>query len=448
MKILLVRSPRIKQAITLSDFMFSEPLGLEMIYGVYKEKYQVEIFDMMVEKQTIGSKIREYKPDFVGITSLCIDVSKVIQLCKEVKLFNESIKTFVGGTQAYLSPESFFSEYVDGVFNYTNKNNLISFINNDDDIPGVYQRKNDFKEKFTREKNQYILPDRTSTDKYREHYSYFGYKPAAIMEFGLGCEKACNFCLRWRIEGHVEVLIDEELTKMDLKNIKEQTIMFIDNDFLGSREKVIRFLDIIGELRIKKNYIIYGSVSGVLENEDLLIQLKAIGLKAILIGYETFSDDELQGYNKSATVMDNIQASRILKSLKIDVWASFMSHPDWDKKDFKLFRRYIKNLEPEISTINPLTPFPGLSIYKEYKERLLFQVDDFEKWSFGQLVIKPSKMSLRMYYYQLLLTYFYVNFAVNKNTEMIRKYGLRNIYRIVTGSFQGLTRYLKLIIKS
>ena len=35
MKILLVRPPRIKQAITLGNFMFSEPLGLEMIrkYG-------------------------------------------------------------------------------------------------------------------------------------------------------------------------------------------------------------------------------------------------------------------------------------------------------------------------------------------------------------------------------------------------------------------------------
>ena len=35
MKILLVRPPRIKQAITVSNFMFSEPLGLEMIYGVF-----------------------------------------------------------------------------------------------------------------------------------------------------------------------------------------------------------------------------------------------------------------------------------------------------------------------------------------------------------------------------------------------------------------------------
>ena len=44
MKILLVRPPRIKQAITLSDFMFSEPLGLEMIYGSLKTNLYVNIF--------------------------------------------------------------------------------------------------------------------------------------------------------------------------------------------------------------------------------------------------------------------------------------------------------------------------------------------------------------------------------------------------------------------
>ena len=53
MKILLVRPPRIKQAITLSNFMFSEPLGLEMIYSVFEQNHTVEIFDMMIEKLSI-----------------------------------------------------------------------------------------------------------------------------------------------------------------------------------------------------------------------------------------------------------------------------------------------------------------------------------------------------------------------------------------------------------
>ena len=91
MRVLLVRPPRIKQAITLSDFMFSEPIGLEMIYGAIKDLCEVEIFDMMIEIMSLTEKLKEYNPDIVGITSLCIDVNKVIELTVESKGLNPKI---------------------------------------------------------------------------------------------------------------------------------------------------------------------------------------------------------------------------------------------------------------------------------------------------------------------------------------------------------------------
>ena len=446
MKILLVRPPRIKQAITLSNFMFSEPLGLEMIYSVFEQNHTVEIFDMMIEKLSIEEKIRDFEPDRVGITSLCIDVLKVIELSNKIKACNSNIITFVGGTQALLSPESFFEPSIDYVFNYTTKDNLIKFLNNDSNIEGVYQKENSFKDSFQKGNNEYMLPNRASTLKYRAYYSYFGYRPAAIMEYGLGCESRCNFCLRWRIEGYKEIQIDRAITVADLNAITESTIMFIDNDFLSSREKLSGFLDIIKELDLKKNYIIYGSVKGVIETQDLLKEFVRLGLSAILIGYETFKDEELMNYNKKITADENFKASIILKELNIDVWASFMAHPDWDKTDFESFRAYIKKIRPQITTINPLTPFPGLPLYEEYKDRLLFSAVDYEKWSFGQLIIKPSKISVRRYYYELMITYLYVNLFVNGNTKMLKKFGLMNVLRIGFGAVKASKNYIKLMI--
>ncbi len=447
MRILLVRPPRIRQAITLSNFMFSEPLGLEMIYGVLEFDHIVEIFDMMVDKLSIEEKISEFKPDTIGITSLCIDVFKVIDLCNKIKEHDNSITTFVGGTQALLSPQSFFHPSIDYVFNYTTKGNLLKFVNGDKSIEGIYFKENSFKDVFQKDKNEYMLPNRNSTNKYRSQYSYFGYRPAAIMEYGLGCESRCNFCLRWRIEGYKEFEIDKAITIEDLKNIKEDTIMFIDNDFLASREKLEGFLKIIKEFKLKKNYIIYGSVKGVIESQETLKDFASLGLKAILIGYETFKDEELEHYNKKITAKSNLKASRILKDLKIDVWASFMAHPDWDKNDFKQFRKYIKKVNPQITTINPLTPFPGLPLYEEFKERLMFKAEDYEKWSFGQLIIRPSKISVRTYYYELMITYLYVNLFVNGNTDMLKKFGAKNVFRIVIGAIKAYNNYIKLMIK-
>lgn len=453
MRILLVRPPRIKQAITLSDFMFSEPIGLEMVYGVLKENYVVEIFDMMIEEISLSEKIKNFNPHVIGITSLCIDVIKVLGLCSEAKKLNDSIITVVGGTQAFLNPEGFINENVDYIFEFTTSENLLKFydslsLGNIELIDGVRSKKLDYKSTGVKGRNKYILPDRSSTAKYRNQYSYFGYRPAAIAEFGTGCEKVCDFCLRWRIEGVKERLIDLELTKKDLASIKEPTIMFMDNDFLASKTKLETFISVVKELNLNKNYIMYGSVKGVIEYKEYLKELKSLGLKALLVGYETFSDEEMSNYHKKSNTSDNFEASEILRELGIDVWASYMAHPDWDRNDFKSFRKYIKKLKPQITSISPLTPFPNLPMYEKYKERLLYTIDDFEKWSFGQVMIRPSKVSLGAYYFELLKTNLYVNLFINKNTEMIKKFGIGNILRIFTGSLKAVKKYVVLMFKS
>ena len=452
MKILLVRPPRIEQAITLSDFMFSEPLGLEMVYGALKEQHEIEIFDMMIEKISLSRKIESFKPDTVGITSLCIDVFKVIELCTEVKKANREVVTVVGGTQAYLNPEAFYHESIDHIFQFTSVDNLEIFyeglaIGEIQKADGVLSRAFEYETTGVKGYNQYMIPDRSSTAKYRAEYSYFGYRPAAIMEFGTGCEKVCDFCLRWRIEGVKEKLIDRELTKKDLLSIQEPTIMFIDNDFFASREKIKAFLQLVQELKLKKNYIVYGSVEGILGYKEYLKELSGIGLKAILVGYETFKDIEMSQYQKNATASDNKLAARVLKDAGIDVWASFMAHPDWSKKDFKELRAYIKALKPQISSISPLTPFPGLPMYAYYKDRLLYKAEDYEKWSFGQVMIKPSQISLKGYYYELLKTSLYVNICINNNTEMIKSFGGKNVFRILKGSLKAAKKYFVLAWK-
>lgn len=453
MKILLVRPSRIKQAITLSDFMFSEPIGLEMVYGILKSNHDVEIFDMMIEDMSLTEKIKSFSPGAVGITSLCIDVSKVIGLCSEAKTVNTSIITVVGGTQAYLNPKAFYHESVDHIFEYTNSSNLKKLydffsLNKSEIIDGVRSKIFGYKSTGIKGRNEYMLPDRSSTAKYRGEYSYFGYKPAAIMEFGTGCEKVCDFCLRWRIEGAKERLIDPDLTKNDLNNITEPTIMFMDNDFLANNEKLEAFTRLVKELDLNKNYIMYGSVKGVIEYKEYLKELKNLGLKALLVGYETFSDDEMTDYHKKSTTSDNLEASRILRELGIDVWASFMAHPDWNKNDFKLFRNYIKKLKPQITSISPLTPFPNLPMYEKYRESLLYTADDFEKWSFGQVMIMPSEISLKSYYWELLKTNLFVNLFVNNNTEMIKKFGLKNIFRILSGSLKAVKKYIILMMEN
>jgi len=469
MKILLVSTKRIPQAITLSDIMFSEPVGLEILYGVLKNDHDVEIFDMMCEDTPLTTKLKEINPDLVGFTSLCIDVHQVIKGAKEVKAYNSSVRVVVGGTQAYLNPDAFFHDAIDAVFHYTTKKNLLSYFNEGIPTKGVLIKKDGYKipasdnvmieimneettidgsrncEHEEIDLNEALLPDRSSTEKYRKYYSYFGYKPAAIMQISRGCNKQCNFCLRWRIEGCREQELDREMIEEDLRQIKEDTIMFYDNDILGSEERVQRVIEIFGGLKRKKNLIAYASVAGILNHEKSLKTLQNAGLKALLVGYESFKDEEMVRYRKKSRVKDNYKAADLLKEVGIDVWASFMAHPDWDKEDFKSFRRYVKELRPEISSVSPLTPFPNLPLYAEYKSRLLFEKEDYEKWSFGQVTVLPGKISLKDYYREMLKTNLYINLILNRPTMMLKKYGIKRMMSLTVGSAKSFFKYRNLM---
>jgi radical SAM superfamily enzyme YgiQ (UPF0313 family) len=233
-----------------------------------------------------------------------------------------------------------------------------------------------------------------------------------------------------------------------IKEIEEPSIMIYDNDFLNNRDRLEAFCDLLEKNGIRKNFICYASVKSIISHPDTIRRVAKNGLRAVLVGYESFSQREMEAYKKKSTVEESYKASALLKELGIDCWASFILHPDWDKEDFRSFRRFIRRLEPEISTFSPLTPFSNLPLYEQYKDRLLFGIEDYEQWSFGKVSIRPSRISLRQYYYEMVKTILYVNLFMNSTSYMIKRFGVSTLFRLFKGSIKILPVYLKLMLKS
>ena len=452
MKVLLVRPPRIKQAVALGEFMYSEPIGLEMVYTMLEDSHQVEILDLMSEKVAIEDKMREFKPQVVGITTLCIDVPIVKDLAERVKGYDPSIMTVIGGTQTFLNSKAFFIDSVDHVMKYTTTNTikeLFGYLEREENPPvidGICSRVNKYKTTSTYGINEYVRPNRASTSRYRRNYTYFGYKPCAIMGTAQGCSKVCRFCLRWRIEGPTEKYFSMDSVKDEIKSIQEENIMIFDNDFLHNSDRIKELCDFLEKEQIYKNFICYASVNSILKNKEAIKRFRSLGLKAVLLGYETFKDEELQKYEKKSSVQNNVEANNFTKEIGLDVWASFMIHPDWSIEDFKSFRRYIKILNPETSTFSPLTPFPNLPLYQEYGDRLLVTEKDYERWSFGQVTVMPSNMSLRRYYLEILKTNLYVNLPLENIKYLTKRFGIFSIFRLFRGSVTLFIKYIKLML--
>ncbi|MCR3923037.1 MAG: cobalamin-dependent protein [Firmicutes bacterium] len=453
MNVLLVRPGRRKQAITLGEFMFSEPFGLECLYALLKDKHKVTILDLMVGEEDFVTEFMAIKPDVIGFTSLCIDVFAVLELARQTKKLKKDCITLVGGTQTYLAPASFYDESIDHVVHYTTRGNIKALFSHLEQgehfapIAGIHSRATDYVDTGQKGYNDYLVPDRTSTSQYRHHYSYFGYQPCAIMQTSRGCSAMCNFCLRWKIEGCQEVDEPIEDVVAQIAHIDEPNVMIFDNNFLYNQERLERFCELLEQEKIKKNFICYGSAESIVAHKDTMGRLADNGLCAVLVGYESFSEQDLQSYKKVATPQTNVMAAKILKESGIDCWASFIVNPDWDILDFKQMRRYIRQLHPQISSLSPLTPFPGSYLYHKYQNRVLFAPEDYDKWSFSLVSIQPSQMSLRRYYYEVLKTNLYVNLYLNNASYMAKKFGIKTLYHLFCGALRFLSAYIKLMLK-
>lgn len=451
MRILLVRTARLKQAITLGEFMFCEPIGLECVYAVLKERHTLRILDLMVDEGPIEQVCAEWKPDAVGITSLCVDVTSVLELARRVKACQPGIVTVVGGTQAFMVPASFEDPAVDHIYVFTTRANLLEGFAALADgaamppLDGVRSRARGYAPTGGKGFNEYLVPDRSSTAAYRKHYSYFGYQPCAIMQTSQGCGQHCGFCLRWRLEGGQAVDQPLEVVLDQIRNMAEPSIMMYDNDLLHDGPRLEALCERLEREGIRKNFLCYGSVHAVLANRAAVERFARNGLRAVLIGYESFDPGQLAHYRKGSTPDDNLAAAEFLRSIRVDAWASFILHPDWDAADFRSFRRHLRALRPQVASMSPLTPFLPIPFFKPYEDRLLFARDDYEKWSFSQVTIQPSRMSLRRYYYEVLKSNLYINLWSNNLGYLVRKFGLGTVLRLMRGSLRVMRRYWKLM---
>lgn len=451
MKILLVRPWVNKRITTVRNFLFGEPMGLECVATLLKESgAEILVADFMVEERgALATYLHDFQPDVVGITSQCTDVENVIAIAKEVKNYAPKMTVMVGGVQATCFPDCYFIDEIDYVFKSTTRLNVQALMaemqgeTTVSRIDGIYSRALDFINEGEFCFNEYVVPDRSVTARYRSAYKYVGYQPCAIVQTAYGCRNRCHFCVRWKLEGGelrevpIEAIVDQ------IEGLEEPYVMVCDNDFLINEVRLNAFCDLLEARNIQKGYICYGSVNSILEKPQTLKRLAKNGLLAVIVGYESFNDAHLKTYNKAATVDDNVKATHLLKEAGIACWGSFIIHPDWSHADFKKLLEYIGVLKPELITFSPLVPHPMTSLYDTYKSRLLYPVEAYDKWNFGDVLIRPSQMSLKAYYWEVIKLTLKVNCNWHSVKYTLRAFPLKNTLKMVFGFKTLFTVYLK-----
>lgn len=452
MRILLVRPRPEEETIGLQKVMICEPLELEYVGAYVKELgHDVVIIDMIIEKKPLAYFINRYNPDAVGITGYIAHVNRIKAYSEEIKKVSKDCKVIVGGVHAEVVPEDFDSPFIDYVIKANGLRTfgeIVSALKKGlptHDIRGVWANHLDCVKETA---FAYPHPDRTLTEAYRSKYYYMFHNPCALIKTSYGCPYECKFCFCRKITDGKYFYRDMEDILNELKSIPEEEVYIVDDDFLVDRSRLLDFCRQLEAHSIKKRYLIYGRADFIAANEDVIKEFAAKGLRAVIVGLESGNEEELVKYNKKSSVRINEAAIAILNKYKVECYGTFILGVDWDKKDFDNLYKWIQKLGIKFINLQPFTPLPGTEPFAAYKDDLLIPRNEYEKWDLAHLVVKPARMSIRAYYFNMIKIYYKVTMHPRNILKMIKQYGISENLKLSFGA-SGITwQYLIKMIKN
>ena len=441
MKVMLVRPKPHKNSLGLNDLMTCEPIELEYVYALCKKLgHQVIIEDMILEKKSLDELVREYKPKVVMFTSYITHVNVIKHYSDLVKSVNKKIITAVGGVHSEVLPEDFKYkniDYVLGINGMQNTQILLDAIQKGK-IPRFKHDKIDKTYKLP-------MPDRKSTSRYRKYYDYAYHVPCALLKTSFGCPYNCKFCFCVQITQNQ--YYERELAPVieELKQIEEPNVFIVDDNFLVNRNRIITFCKLLDDNNIDKKFIIFGRADFIVKNPDMIKLLSEHGLDAVFVGIESFKQSDLNDFNKRTDVETSEKASEILYKYNVDLYAGAIVGPDWDKKDFKNFAKWIRSMHIRYVNLQPLVPLPATPIYNDYKNQLLLKREEYEKWDLTHLAIMPKNLTPSQYYFEIIRGYFRTTASISSLRYIRKKCGIKVEWKCYKGAMKMLWHYIKMI---
>lgn len=445
MKILMVRPKPSPETIGLQHVMIVEPLELEVLCALKRDTDSVVIVDLIIEKRSFESFLEEHKPDVFCITGYITNVSTIISYCKIAKSFNSKITTIVGGVHCEVCPEDFENEAIDfravrnAAVNFTDLLNRIEF---NTELPQGIFKKGDSLENTTLPAFDFRVPfpDRKTVSQYRDKYFYIFHDKVALIKTSFGCPYLCSFCFCRIITN--KLYKQRPLTDVieELKSIKETEIYIVDDDFLVDKKWLQEFIDEIKKQNIKKHYLLYGRADFIAENPQIMHQLAEIGLRTVIVGFESFSDKELDKYNKKTSVSMYKETMEVIHREKIEVFATIIIPPEWDKSDFKNMVKVVKELGIHYVNLQPLTPLPKTGVSFP-DDRIIIDKTDYEKWDLAHVTVQPEKLTVPEFYREILKAYNAILFTPKVMWMYLRTYRPVMLVKMLLGANRVAMQY-------
>ena len=396
MKVLLVSPP--------SGFSYGilgisrPPLGLAYIAAILRDHCQVKIVDFSVESRD-WSEYPYGEFDLIGISSDTTRYPVSIEIAKLAK--EQGALVVMGGPHvSFLDKDALETGAVDYVVRNEGEYSLLSLVEfllkreTLEDVRGVsYLADGDVcrtpDAPFIDDLDSIPFParDLLPMERYNERMNG---RPMTTVVTSRGCPFKCEFCsssrffgVRWRARSADNILAEMEFLH---REYKYRAVSFVDDNFTLDPGRAIELSE---KVIAKKWDMIWSAmtrVDTVVKNPDMIRTMARAGFKWTFIGFESGSQEALDGYGKKSCIADAFKAMEILTENGVDVTGAFiLGSPDETIQAMRETIDFAKRLDPRRAQFSLLTPYPGSKTYENVKHRLLTK--DWSMYSGLQPVI-------------------------------------------------------------
>jgi radical SAM superfamily enzyme YgiQ (UPF0313 family) len=380
---------------------FHHPLGLMSIAAYLREKYhyEVKIEDIRIsgnDRTGLELLVRQYGPDFVGISALSFESDAISWIAGSVKKVNTSIPVLLGGPHASACPEKALEipgiDYVVIGEGEAIAGQLIERLSEQRDISDikgiVCKRENKTvstgRGDFINDLNALPMPaydlipieaygnfpraSRTGLGKYMSIFS------------SRGCPYRCIYChnifgkvFRWR---SAENLFNDIRHLYDTYNIRH--FEFLDDIFNLDRDRLIRFCDLIINSSMKITLAFPNGLRGDILDAQQLSKLQQAGTIFIAFAIETGSP-RLQKLIKKNVQLSKIKENiEIAHSLRIHSHGFFMiGFPGETLEEMRMTVEFMVSSKLHSVALFVAMPFEGTELGTIAKETGKVPVSDF-----------------------------------------------------------------------
>lgn len=378
-------------------------------YAKSKGFTNIELIDLRKLKgwPEYREEVKKKGPAVIGFTMRSCDFNMVMEAAAIVKKVNPATVTLVGGPHPTIAAEEVGrSEHIDHIIIGEGEIAFVELLQaiesgGASDRVMVGTRPNLDELPFD---DRELYPDYHVTLKMVNYPGVF--KPPMVTFIGQrGCPFRCTYCaphpqaifgkkVRSRSVDHVIEELKELRRKYGFRSLK-----FYDYTFTMNPSWVYEFCEKYQRAGFTAEILAQSRADLICRHPELLKRLRDIGLKLMLVGFESGSQKVLDRLKKGCTVEENLEADHFLKQHGIMVSGSFLlGSPGETREDVQATVDLVKKMRPHFTSVSTFTPIPGCELYDYCREHDLSLIENYDDF----VTFAPLKPKIKGIDYEFL----------------------------------------------